>query len=170
MEQLFYTNKIHAGQIKKHQEEIQNKSKTKLNIVQNKIEVSARDASDLYFFETFIEAINLGYDIKDSLKLFEENYQLETIYIKDFHVRSPSDLKRIKARLIGRQGKIKQDFEKTTNTKIKVQNKTVTILGTIQEVRAARLALTRLMSGSKIDKALSFAQDRIEKSEFDDWK
>ena len=170
MEQVFFTNKIHAGQIKKYQEEIQNKSDTKLNIITNKITVSARDAAPFYFFETFIDAINLSYDIKDALKLFEENYRLETINIKDFHVRSPADLKRIRARLIGRQGKTKQDFEKTTNTKIKVQNKKVTILGTIQEVQAARLALTRLMSGSKIDKALGFAQDRIEKSEFNEWK
>jgi ribosomal RNA assembly protein len=62
--------------------------------------------------------------------------------------RSESDIKRIKGRIIGMEGKTRMIIEELTDTDVAVYGHTVSIIGNIEEAQAAREAIQMLINGS----------------------
>ena len=80
--------------------------------------------------------------------LLNEEYRLEIINIQDFTKKSKKKFVRIKARLIGKQGKARKVLEKLTMTDISVYGKTVCIIGKIEDVMLAKIGVEKLLKGA----------------------
>ncbi|MEM1764491.1 MAG: KH domain-containing protein, partial [Thermofilaceae archaeon] len=93
-----------------------------------------------------IEAISLGFSLEDALQLSDENWCFEVIDLSEI-TRNADDLRRIKARIIGEEGKARRNIEQMAHVKIVVGEKTVGILGECDNVEVARKALTMLIQG-----------------------
>lgn len=101
-----------------------------------------------------VEAIANGISFEDAKKVLENpDYILEIIDISEY-ARSKRDLMRIKARLIGKQGKIKTLLEDELGVKIAIRNKYVAILGRYQDVMMAKEAVQAICRGSKYGRVL----------------
>jgi len=93
-----------------------------------------------------IEALSLGFAIEDILMLSDDNIFFERIDLTEIY-RDRRDLKRIKARIIGSEGKIKLLIEETTGAKIAIGEKEVGIIGDYEQVKTAREAVEMIIAG-----------------------
>jgi ribosomal RNA assembly protein len=62
--------------------------------------------------------------------------------------RSESDLRRVKGRIIGQNGKTRLIIEELTECNVAVFGHTVSMIGTIEQVEVAREAIQMLVRGS----------------------
>jgi len=139
--------------------DIEEKTKTKLIINSEEGDVIIEGESfNCYNCKRIIKAIGRGFNPKIALMLLEENCYFELINLEDYCRNSKNDLRRIKARLIGAQGKAWKTIEKLTNTEISVYGKTVGIIGLQEEVMLAKKAIKNLLQGSKHGNVYAFIE------------
>jgi len=105
------------------------------------------DAENEYLCLRIIEAINLGFSLEKALSLKNEETILHILNIRD--VTRRKDLERIRARLIGTQGKTKQNMETLSDCQISVHDNWVGIIGEAGCIDEAILSLRLLIQGSK---------------------
>ena len=98
-----------------------------------------------------------------ALNLVDENYCLEIVNIKDFTGKSKKKLLRIKARVIGTQGKARKLIETLTNTEIVIYGKTVAIIGKIEDTLIAKTAVEKLLSGAPHGNVYNYIEGEFKK-------
>jgi len=117
------------------------------------------NAETEYISTQFIEAINTGFSVIKALSLIEENFVFEKINIKN--VTKRSDLERVRARIIGTKGKALATLESITHCHISLHDNTVGILGTIEDVQLASLAVKKIIMGSKHSNVYSYLEKQV---------
>ncbi|MBU1111301.1 MAG: KH domain-containing protein [Nanoarchaeota archaeon] len=133
----------------KDKREIEQKTNTLLKINSEEGDVIIEGESlNCFNCKKIVKAIGRGFNPKVALMLLDENYHFELVNIEDY-TKSKNDLIRIKARLIGAQGKAWKSIERLTNTYLSVYGKTVGIIGLYKEVSLAKQAIINLLQGSK---------------------
>jgi len=166
----------HNGEIKK---EIENLTGTKLNIdsktgevdiIQN-FDPNDENYNPLNFLltEKIVSAIGRGFNPKKALKLIKEDVFLEVINLEDKIGKSPKKLKRMKGRIIGRNGEMRKSIEKFSGVSMSVYGRTVSLIGGFEEVKIARKALSMIISGAPLNVVLSFLEKKyreLKKEEF----
>ena len=96
-----------------------------------------------------IKAIGRGFSPKRALKLLEdEDMILDVIDVSDI-ADTPENLARIRGRIIGREGKAREQIENMTGTFISVYGKTVSIIGMPDQITDAHTAISMLINGSE---------------------
>ncbi|MEM2818698.1 MAG: RNA-processing protein, partial [Nitrososphaerota archaeon] len=96
-----------------------------------------------------VEAIGRGFSPERAFRLFSENAILSIINIDDFVKRTRNNLVRVKARLIGQEGKTRRIIEETTDTYLSIYGDTVAIIGEDEEdVRTAEEAVISIINGA----------------------
>ncbi len=91
-----------------------------------------------------VKAIGRGFAPEDAFDLLTEDYEL---YIIDLGGETRKTVKRLMGRVIGRKGATKRIIEQTTETRISVFGKTVSIIGDPQGVRKAADVVEDLLKG-----------------------
>jgi ribosomal RNA assembly protein len=137
-----------GGEVKKM---IEDRLKVKLGIDAREgvvtIENQGEDVLAEWKGRDIVKAIGRGLNPKKALMLCSDDYVLEIINLQDIVGRSEKALKRQKARIIGREGRTRKFIEEMTKAWVAVSGKNVTIVGTHDEVAAAREAVTMLAEG-----------------------
>ena len=105
------------------------------------------EPEDEYIAEKVVEALNYGFEFKEAMLIKEEDFILEIIPIKQFTRRS--DLTRIRARIIGKQGTTKKALTQLTKCFFQVKENEVAILGDPEYIYNAQEAIKSLIKGSK---------------------
>jgi ribosomal RNA assembly protein len=109
----------------------------------------AEDPSLLFRAKDVVTAIGRGFSPEHAFRLIrDEEALLDVIDLRTFFGRSESDIKRIKGRIIGMNGKTRKIIEELTDTHVTVYGHTVSIIGGIEEAQAAREAIQMLIDGS----------------------
>ncbi len=98
---------------------------------------------------TVVQAIGRGFSPLNATLLYEENYQLVVISLRDFAKPGSRRIEQIRARVIGTGGKTRKLVEELTSTHISIYGDTVSILGDYVSVEYAKEALNMLINGSK---------------------
>jgi KH domain-containing protein len=148
MERLFLTRNQVKKVIRK-KEEIEKETKVKLVFSKSGVIIEGK-AIDEYVAVKVINALALGFDFKIALLLEQEDYMLELIHIKDYiKPFSPSRLKQIKARIIGKQGRAIKTISQLSDCAIKLSDNTLAVIGRTDDVEIAEKALISLIRGSK---------------------
>ena len=96
-----------------------------------------------------IQAIGRGFSPINASLLYEENYQLIVISLRDFAKPGSHRIEQIRARLIGTGGKTRKVVEELTSTHISVYGDTVSIIGDYVAIEYAKEAINMLINGSK---------------------
>lgn len=111
---------------------------------------NARDPSLLFRAKDVLTAIGRGFSPEHAFRLIRDDEAvLDVIDLRDFFGRSESDIRRVKGRIIGMDGKTRKIIEELTDTNVAVYGHTVSIIGKIEEAQAAREAIQMLISGSQ---------------------
>ncbi len=112
------------------------------------VSINGEDALLLYTTREIVRAIGRGFNPKIALLLLKMDYTLEIIDLKDVAGKNKNLLERIKGRVIGTEGKSREEMERLTDTYISVYGKTIGIIGEVEQVSLAREAVAMLVSGS----------------------
>ena len=116
------------------------------------------DGAELQEFITgrVIEALNLGFQLQSALALKDEDFIFEKINIKNLTKRH--DLARVRARLIGQNGRTKKTLQELSGCAVCIKDNKVGIIGHFDCIRAATNAVTNLIHGSKQSSVYAFLE------------
>ncbi|MBS1263853.1 MAG: Polyribonucleotide nucleotidyltransferase [Methanonatronarchaeales archaeon] len=94
-----------------------------------------------------VKAIGRGFTPEKALELVDEDRVLEIVRITRYD-DSPKGMRRLRGRVIGRDGKTRNLIEEITGTHLAVKGKTVAIVGEAGPVAAASEAVRDLLGGA----------------------
>ncbi|CUE65731.1 Hypothetical protein, putative [Bodo saltans] len=100
--------------------------------------------------EDFVKAVVAGFEVKDAMALL----RMDDIYIEGFEVKdvranlAGDNLSRCIGRMSGSHGKTRYTIENVTRTRLVIADTHIHIMGTTQNIRAARDAICDLIRGS----------------------
>jgi len=110
---------------------------------------NADDPSLLFKAKDVVTAIGRGFSPEHASSLIRnEEAILDVIDLRLVFGRSESDIKRIKGRIIGMNGKTRRIIEELTDTNVAIYGHTVGLIGNFEQVQAAREAIQMLINGS----------------------
>ena len=96
-----------------------------------------------------IRAMGRGFSPKRALSLIDdEDSRLIIISLRELVGSSVSQLKRVAGRIIGENGRSRRVIEETTETKISIYGKTVSLIGVDPGLEYATRAVTMLIDGA----------------------
>ncbi len=109
----------------------------------------AEDPSMLFRARDVITAIGRGFSPDHAFRLIRnEEAMLDIIDLRTVFGKSESDLKRVKGRIIGMNGKTRRIIEELTDSNVTVYGHTVGIIGNMDQAEVAREAIQMLVKGS----------------------
>jgi len=135
---------------------LESKLKVKLKVSKEGDVRISGESLDNMVAQKVVKAIGRGFNPKLTLNLIKDEYCLEIIDIRDFAGKSKSSLHRVKARLIGSEGRAWKNLEKLCNVDISVHGHTVAIIGLVHDMDLARIAVEKLINGSTHGKVYEF--------------
>tara|TARA_Y100000310_G_scaffold85798_1_gene82619 strand:+ start:6771 stop:7265 length:495 start_codon:yes stop_codon:yes gene_type:complete len=108
-----------------------------------------------------IQAINLGFSVEKALLLKQEEIILQTIHIKDLTKRK--DLERVRARVIGSQGRTLKTLTNLTNCEFSLHDNEIGIIGNTEDIEEGIQAITSLIQGSRQANVYAHAEKEMKK-------
>lgn len=109
----------------------------------------ATDPSTLFRAKDVVTALGRGFSPEHAFRLVrDEDAVFELIDLRTVFGKSEADLKRVKGRIIGMNGKTRRIIEELTDASVAVYGHTVGIIGTLDQVEIAREAIEMLIRGS----------------------
>ncbi len=106
------------------------------------------DPVALFKARDVVQAIGRGFSPERAFRLFEDGIILSVIDISDYIKPTRNNLIRVRARLIGREGRTRRIIEETTHTYVSIYGDTVSIIGEMEDVKAAEEAIIDLINGA----------------------
>ncbi|MFH1315967.1 MAG: KH domain-containing protein [Candidatus Woesearchaeota archaeon] len=134
------------GETKKNLEKA-TKTDIEIDSKEGDVIVKGEDALGLFSTKEIIRSIGRGFNPEVAMLLLNQDNCFELINLNDY-IKSKSSGYRIKARIIGSEGKARKIIEDLTECHICVFGKTIGIIGDVERVSLARRAVESLLAGS----------------------
>lgn len=96
-----------------------------------------------------IKAVGRGMAPNRAIQLLQDDWFFEMVDLRDHVGKRSNQQRRIRARIIGSEGKIRKMIEQHTNTEISIYKSTVVLVGDGAGLSSARQAIEMLASGSE---------------------
>jgi ribosomal RNA assembly protein len=133
-----------------------------------------QDPSLLFKAKDFVIAVGRGFSPERAFKLLrDEDNMLTVIDLRTIFGKKPSDIKRVKGRIIGKEGKTRRLIEELTEASVCVYGHTVSIIGGIEQAETAREAVQMLIQGSQhvtVYKYLQRKRSELKKRRLELWE
>jgi len=108
----------------------------------------AEDPSVLFRARDIVSAIGRGFAPEHAFRLIrDEDAIFSVVDLREVFGRSESDIKRVKGRIIGMEGKTRRIIEELSGADMVVYGHTVGIIGTFEQAEVARTAVQMLIDG-----------------------
>ncbi len=134
----------------------------------------AEDPSLLFKARDAVLAIGRGFSPDRAYQLLEQEYCILTVIdLRAIFGRSQSDIRRVKGRIIGKEGKTRRIIEELTDASVSVYGHTVSIIGGIEQAETAREAINMLIKGSQhvtVYKYLQRKRHELKKKRLELWE
>jgi ribosomal RNA assembly protein len=126
---------------------------------------NASDPSLLFRAKDTVTAIGRGFSPEQAFRLLrKEEDVFDFIDLRAVFGRSESDIKRVKGRVIGANGKTRKLIEELTEASVVVYGHTIGFIGSFEQVDVARNAVQMLINGSQHHTVYKYLQRK--RSEF----
>jgi ribosomal RNA assembly protein len=164
------------GKVKQH---IEDRLNVKLDIdsegsVTISLSEEASDPSLLLKAKDVVTAIGRGFSPNVTFRLVRnEDDIFDMIDLRQIFGRSESDMKRIKGRIIGADGKTRKLIEELTEANMTVYGHTVGFIGSFEQVDAARNAVQMIIEGCQhhtVYKYLQRKRTELKKEKLELWE
>jgi ribosomal RNA assembly protein len=133
--------------MKKTIEEATN-SKIFVDSKEGDIKIHGSDSLGLFSGREIIKAVGRGFSPEVALRILKPDYSFELLALSDYVGKSKKTAARLKARVIGTEGKTRKTIEDLTETNLSIYGKTIGIIGEIEHVMLARRAVETLLAGA----------------------
>lgn len=130
--------------------DIERRTNTEIKIEEASVSIDCLDDNSMneWIAKDIVLAIGRGFNPEIALRLLNEGFTLEILYLKDF-VNTPKAIDRVKGRVIGEKGRSRKVIEDLTEAYISVYGKTIAVIGAYDDVSMAKDAIIRLIEGSR---------------------
>lgn len=145
-------------------------SKTGDCTIQPVIESLKYNPINVYTAEKIVSAINRGFNPVKALKLLDETYDLEVFNLYNILGKSEKRIKRMKGRIIGRNGEMRKAIERYTEGFLSVYGKTASIIADYDNLQIARKAVNMLLTGIPHHTVLKFLENKYNVRKKDEFK
>jgi ribosomal RNA assembly protein len=124
--------------------------------------------------KTVLDAINNGFKPEKALKLLDQRYSIDILNLEDILGSSDKRIHRVKSRIIGEQGRMRESIERFSLTNISVYNNSIGIIGEFDAVKVAKKAISMIIDGLPLKTVNNFLQKKFQENkdhEFqENWK
>jgi ribosomal RNA assembly protein len=135
---------------------------------------NVEDPSVLFRSKEVVTAVGRGFAPERAFRLVQdEDALLEVFDLRELFGRSPSDIERIKGRVIGQEGKTRRIIEELTDADVSVYGHTVSIIAGAEEMDIAREAVHMLLKGrqhSSVYRFLHVKRRELKKKRLEIWE
>jgi ribosomal RNA assembly protein len=107
-----------------------------------------------------VTAIGRGFAPEDALRLLDDDMMMFDVVDIDAAARNKNDLRRMKGRLIGEDGRTRELMEELTGASVTIYGSTLAIIGGPQQVDAVREAAEMILDGAPHGAVYSFLERR----------
>ncbi|MEM2169405.1 MAG: KH domain-containing protein [Candidatus Bathyarchaeia archaeon] len=119
------------------------------------------DPSLLFKAKDLVLAIGRGFSPERAFRLLDsEDAALDIIDLREFLGKSESELRRVKGRIIGKDGKTRRIIEELSGAMISIYGHTVAIIGDFEQINIAREAILKIINGSEHSTVYKFLQKK----------
>lgn len=118
------------------------------------------DLLNLFTAQKIVKAINRGFNPTKAMKLLEDTYDLEIFNLLLILGKSDKRIKRVKGRIIGRNGEMRKAIERYAESFISVYGKTVSIIADYENLQIARKAVNMIINGTPHHVVLKFLENK----------
>lgn len=115
---------------------------------------------NVYTAQKIVNAINRGFNPVKAMKLIEEDYDIEVFNLLSILGKSEKHIKRIKGRIIGRNGEMRKALERFTECYLSVYGKTVSVIAIYENLQIARKAVNMIIKGLPHHMVLKFLENK----------
>ena len=122
---------------------------------ENEISIDG-NPEDEFIAEKVLDAIIFGFSIHAALLIKREDFIFEILNIKNYTHRN--DLERVRARIIGREGKTLKTLNELTDCNFEIKNNEVGIIGSPELIKNAQDAVIAIIHGSKQANVYTFLE------------
>lgn len=125
---------------------------------------------NIFTVKKIVTAINRGFNPKKAMKLLDETFDLEVFNLYNILGRSEKKIKRIKGRVIGRNGEMRKAIERYSECFLSVFGKTVAIIAEYDNLQIARRAVNMLLSGMPHHTVLRFLENKYNEKKKEEFR
>jgi ribosomal RNA assembly protein len=115
---------------------------------------------NVFTAQKIVNAINRGFNPTKAMKLLEENYDIEVFNLMSVLGKSDKRIKRVKGRVIGRNGEMRKAIERYAESFVSVYGKTISVIADYENLQIARKAITMLINGIPHHVVLKFLENK----------
>lgn len=144
-----------AGSTKR---EIEEKTRAILQVdsKEGMVTVSGEDALGVVTAVEVVEAINRGFSPERAFLLMKDEDLLLDVIDLGVIMETPRQLERVRGRIIGKDGRSREQIEDMTGTALSIYGRTISIIGPFERVKTAREAIEMLINGVPHETVFSF--------------
>jgi len=132
----------------KSQIEDETHSRIRIDSKEGDVRITGDDSLGLFSAREIIKAIGRGFSPEVALTILKSDCAFELLNISDYVGKSQKTAVRLKARVIGTEGKTRKHIEDITETHLSVYGKTIGIIGEAEHVMLARRAVESILAGA----------------------
>ena len=153
----------HKGETKK---DLENKLGVKFDIDSKTGDVTIddheiKDPLVVIKMENIIKAVGRGFSPEKAVLLLDDNSDFFIFDLHDYVGKKESHLRRLRSRVIGREGKTKHVLEELTESKISVYGHTIGIISDVMKMNILKKSVDMLLTGSKHASVYRFVEAQM---------
>ena len=111
--------------------------------------------------ENIVRAIGRGFSPQNAYKLFDDDSDFFIFDLHDYVGKKPAHIRRLKSRIIGREGKTKKVLEELTDSRISIYGHTISVISDIFKMNILKKSIDMLITGSKHATVYRFVESQI---------
>ncbi len=157
-----------GGVVKK---DLETRTKTTISIDSKEglVKVEASDDNTVMLLRAVevINAVNRGFSPERSFEMIEDEDLILDVIDLGEQADGPRQLDRLRGRIIGKDGRAREQIEDMTDVEISVFGKTVALIGYPEQLRTARTAIEMLIEGIPHENVFAFLDRKKKESKQD---
>jgi ribosomal RNA assembly protein len=157
-----------AGETKK---DLETKTHTTITVDSKEglVKVEATDENTIPLLRAveIINAINRGFSPERAFEMIEDEDLLLDVIDLSSMAEGPRQLDRLRGRIIGKDGRAREQIEDMTDVEISVFGKTVALIGYPEQLKTARAAVDMLIEGVPHENVFAFLDRKKKESKQD---
>jgi ribosomal RNA assembly protein len=132
-----------------------------------KVEAADENTIPLLRAVEIINAINRGFSPERAFEMIEDEDLLLDVIDLSAMAEGPRQLDRLRGRIIGKDGRAREQIEDMTDVEISVFGKTVALIGYPEQMKTARAAIDMLIEGVPHENVFAFLDKKKKESKQD---
>lgn len=155
----------HNGETKKDLEE-KSGIRIEVNSEQGEVAIDEHEVKDplmVMKIESIVRAIGRGFSPENAFRLFSDDADFFVFDLYDYVGKKGSHVRRLKSRMIGKEGKTKRFLEELTGSRISIYGHTISVISDITTIDIIKRAIDMMLCGSKHATVYRFVESGMKK-------